>query len=139
MPWNPTQIITHGMGDNLSFGLNTLGPLCLWQCFYYATEMQSSNHAIFFVRIKKGDIFNPYCFIAYFLPIDLAKIKAMAQKVYSARFCGSGGGYWGHSSLCLTWHSRRPAARRTLSISLYGTEWTLVYHRVLHDCCGCRG
>ena len=69
------------MGDDLSYGLNTLGPLCLWQCFYYATEMQSSNHAIFFVRIKKGDIFNPYCFIAYFLSIDLAKIKAMAQKV----------------------------------------------------------
>ena len=22
------------MGDDLSYGLNTLGPLCLWQCFY---------------------------------------------------------------------------------------------------------
>ena len=21
------------MGDDLSYGLNTLGPLCLWQCF----------------------------------------------------------------------------------------------------------
>ena len=23
------------MGDDLSYGLNTLGPLCLWQCFLY--------------------------------------------------------------------------------------------------------
>ena len=22
------------MGDDLSYGLNTLGPLCLWQCFF---------------------------------------------------------------------------------------------------------
>ena len=23
------------MGDDLSYGLNTLGPLCLWQCFFF--------------------------------------------------------------------------------------------------------
>jgi len=28
-----TSKIFFAMGDDLSYGLNTLGPLCLWQCF----------------------------------------------------------------------------------------------------------
>ena len=27
------------MGDDLSYGLNTLGPLCLWQCFFKLNVM----------------------------------------------------------------------------------------------------
>ena len=27
--------VLFAMGDDLSYGLNTLGPLCLWQCYYY--------------------------------------------------------------------------------------------------------
>ena len=26
------------MGDDLSYGLNTLGPLCLWQCLYFVVH-----------------------------------------------------------------------------------------------------
>ena len=28
------------MGDDFSYGLNTLGPLCLWQCFGYRYGME---------------------------------------------------------------------------------------------------
>ena len=28
------------MGDDLSYGLNTLGPLCLWQCFKLIPKMK---------------------------------------------------------------------------------------------------
>ena len=29
-----TSKMFFAMGDDLSYGLNTLGPLCLWQCFF---------------------------------------------------------------------------------------------------------
>ena len=30
------------MGDDLSYGLNTLGPLCLWQCFVIISQKARS-------------------------------------------------------------------------------------------------
>ena len=34
-----TSKMLFAMGDDLSYGLNTLGPLCLWQCFLLLTYM----------------------------------------------------------------------------------------------------
>ena len=31
------------MGDDLSYGLNTLGPLCLWQCLLEHYQIQTLN------------------------------------------------------------------------------------------------
>ena len=34
------------MGDDLSYGLNTLGPLCLWQCFKKKDESFEDEVAV---------------------------------------------------------------------------------------------
>ena len=36
-----TSKMLFAMGDDLSYGLNTLGPLCLWQCF---SNSRAINH-----------------------------------------------------------------------------------------------
>ena len=44
------------MGDDLSYGLNTLGPLCLWKCFYnsakvYNVQLQPQSIGLDVVRL----------------------------------------------------------------------------------------
>ena len=40
------------MGDDLSYGLNTLGPLCLWQCFSY--ECSPKPRVLLLLDDRKG-------------------------------------------------------------------------------------
>ena len=47
------------MGDDLSYGLNTLGPLCLWQC------LQNSGSGISYFRIP---VFLVIRIVIYFTP-----------------------------------------------------------------------
>ena len=48
------------IGDDLSYGLNTLGPLCLWQCLWFSAELHKIlSFARLFARIfaKKATVF----------------------------------------------------------------------------------
>ena len=40
-----TSKMFFAMGDDLSYGLNTLGPLCLWQCFLPQGVLTNRIHA----------------------------------------------------------------------------------------------
>ena len=47
------------MGDDLSYGLNTLGPLCLWQCLvhmgpYESEKSQFSSQLTVVICLQKG-------------------------------------------------------------------------------------
>ena len=53
------------MGDYLSYGLNTLGPLCLWQCFKLAVQACSvfqrlRNSWLGFLLISSGYVLSVY-------------------------------------------------------------------------------
>ena len=38
-------LIFFAMGDDFSYGLNTLGPLCLWQCLSYIAKIDNFEFA----------------------------------------------------------------------------------------------
>ena len=40
------------MGDDLSYGLNTLGPLCLWQCFIAGQFLSLCTSKIIHIQRK---------------------------------------------------------------------------------------
>ena len=37
--------LVSALRDNSSFGLNILGPLCLWQCFLNVSDIQEANES----------------------------------------------------------------------------------------------
>ena len=61
------------MGDDLSYGLNTLGPLCLWQCFAF--------HSLSNLLDKISQIFSQKLSLVCFRIEKFAKIQYLINVV----------------------------------------------------------
>ena len=64
------------MGDDLSYGLNTLGPLCLWQCLQITANISIGTHLqLSFGQSEK----DPYSLLQIIIKVE-KKIRHLLQQ-----------------------------------------------------------
>ena len=82
------------MGDDLSYGLNTLGPLCLWQC------LQNSRSGISYFRIAVFLVIRIVFHFTPRMPTILLWPSASATCIYDIDYelPGIAALYWHHQS-----------------------------------------